>query len=1076
MTLPAERETTEVIHKFQSLLAGQYWRAKLDEGEHIKSGLTYLIESIQWVDNAPHTIILRAHPLVYSQWRKSHHFLCADFLQKFEFEPDAKAIRESELAEVQGIVATLQDELINTQSDPEKMNQIVNAELNEGVDNLPVISPADAQKFVADGVMGALGTGVTAENIETIKLAASREHKIATIKSKWIQNQTSKIASTIAKMTPFYEEQAACALAQTEEVRTYVDNLMKGIESLDLYVGKEVTVVTMKEGESAPEGEPLSLVQKKLLMDEELAVHIDIDNWFDFRNVKQFRDELAANQSLVDQIFPTKRCVLVMATTRRHIDYGDPYANMYLNAKNEAVFILVRDGENLYQVYSPVESHLGSSRLFPSKNDQEGIFHGFDGSQITFNDLAYTRALKTHEMHALHYKRFLILLCGLDHRLDLFGKFYEGPKSMHFVSLAFQEKYCRFIHDDDGEGMLPNPDIRPSVYEWVNSMNKYLRPGSRFFAYWPSFVNLYNCPVMYNKSQTMRDTDRYRINRPCNQYAVEKIQRSGRDFIVKIPADSEYGNRSKFLATVTIATSELENRVNGICMDAVEIEDLEYYIHHRASRIDHIEYIRLFKHMLKFIKHEREKEKSTRNYLLNTLEQNNVGLPEQRAELVNKSIIAWRAEHNGKELPVGELATGKALKPILDHMYYLANMNGSDLQNILQVVEVTGSRPIRVSRTGKAIIVVYATLREAQNDYVLEENPFLNRIVLESAHGKYSIRSSSLELLPEKSASETTLYESDDAAGFVKKSIFKTNSVKERYLKILAEAKSIFMRYSEPISETEFKVELSRYRNIRYEKSKDRVVNPKVYVPVGMYKYPTLSGNEQYEVALVYLIADHAALVHYIAPNDEARKVLRKIYVDLYANKDQAVKDFNNEVSNVASHELWCCSKSALINQDPEKSGFGFSRKKAHQFTYDEFIRTEFKESSKFHGVNRELEYFIDPSMLGQGGIILDQMLGVKLPVDFERYKVFCLEQSFSKNKGLVVSKYEDQLDELTKGFRTENIPFNVNYTNERFFTTHEKLKAFIESEGFVFGEASKVNFNSCDLDIYVLLEQKDCE
>ncbi len=89
-------------------------------------------------------------------------------------------------------------------------------------------------------------------------------------------------------------------------------------------------------------------------------------------------------------------------------------------------------------VYSGVESHLGAHTLFPTTDEQGNIFRGIDGSQVTFNDVSYTDKLKAHEMVALHYYRFLILCCGLDHRLKLFGEFYDPQDRLSFVSMAFR--------------------------------------------------------------------------------------------------------------------------------------------------------------------------------------------------------------------------------------------------------------------------------------------------------------------------------------------------------------------------------------------------------------------------------------------------------------------------------------------------------------------------------------------------------------------------------------------------------------------------------------------------------------
>jgi hypothetical protein len=108
------------IERFQSLQSAQFWRATqsiIHEG--IDEGMVLLIESIRWVDEAPHTIILRSHPDRIGQtitiqvpqengpdrptrFAYGHHkFLLKEFLLAFEYEPDYQCIRDEELQAIQ---------------------------------------------------------------------------------------------------------------------------------------------------------------------------------------------------------------------------------------------------------------------------------------------------------------------------------------------------------------------------------------------------------------------------------------------------------------------------------------------------------------------------------------------------------------------------------------------------------------------------------------------------------------------------------------------------------------------------------------------------------------------------------------------------------------------------------------------------------------------------------------------------------------------------------------------------------------------------------------------------------------
>ncbi|MDH8399241.1 hypothetical protein QIG82_27620, partial [Klebsiella pneumoniae] len=72
-------------------------------------------------------------------------------------------------------------------------------------------------------------------------------------------------------------------------------------------------------------------VQRKLIVEEELAVWADLDEWFDFRSTELFFKALNEHPELVDQIFPSQRCVLVMAMTNHDLNYADPWANEHMN-------------------------------------------------------------------------------------------------------------------------------------------------------------------------------------------------------------------------------------------------------------------------------------------------------------------------------------------------------------------------------------------------------------------------------------------------------------------------------------------------------------------------------------------------------------------------------------------------------------------------------------------------------------------------------------------------------------------------------------------------------------------------
>ncbi len=1015
LTIHSEAETGLTEHspdvkriaRFQSLQSGQYWRAQrtiVEEG--IDEGTVLLIQSIRWIDDAPHTIILRPHPSKIGQrvyldipqdngsTRRSyfvydeHRFLLNDFLSAFEFEPDHQRIRGNEVRGVQNRINTLQAELLETQSNPVLLANVVEAGLREqdekaaekaaergddedasgelGEAALPAVAPMPGTSIASLAtatVADAMGAGITSEGIAAMKEAANREHQIATIKAQWIRGKTTAIAEAIKQMTPYYEEQAAAALAQTEDVRSYVDKLLEGIESLDLYVGKDVEVNTIREGKPADDGVPLTFVQRKLLMDEELAVWVDLNEWFDFSKENLFFEALRRHDGLVHQIFPTERCVLVMATTRRHIDYGDKWTNMTRNQENRKVFLLIRNGMNIHQVFSPVESHLGTARLFPTKDDQERIFRGLDGSQIKFEDVAYTDKVQEHDRFALHYKRFLLLAAGLDHRLQLFGRFYEGPPSFAFVSMDFQERNCRFLCDDDESTMLQGGE-RASVSQWIDEKNGYLRSGSRVLCNWLDLMNPDTAPgACKRNSQSGRGFDRNYSAKNAASVAVAYKDKDDLCVDVEVSGYS-YSSHSDRTFNCKVNLSKFQNShwdytdPPFLCLDAVEPEDLHWYIHHRGSRSNHLSYIRFFKQALKFIERERTDEQDTRQRLGQALADGNIAEPSERESIIGQAVIAWRAANRGKPLPRfdGESAPA-AWKSLLDQMYMLAGEGKRRISEVESFVREIGLMPLRLVLSGGAKLVVYAAPRPEECDDRLEPHAWVHRITIEHGKTRYSEKSRRWASLPQQAASETTLHQWEGAGDWSNRvSAFPSY---ERKAEVMAEAGRFaakLKRFTTKMSPGQHLLEFEDWDSVRREinNKSQYVQNPSLVIPFGLVHYPR---SKEVRYLCVGIHNAHALLAR-LAPNEMAWSLM------------ETPVSLSGSTHGAYAH-----------------AGIGIGVSTADGKTHSPLLADWFdnwRESSKDHA----RAWLADGALEANGRLTLDALLGIELPEGYEPVRV----------------------------------------------------------------------------------------
>lgn len=1029
---------TERIERFQSLGAGQYWRAKSSiASQGIDADEVLLISSIRWVDDKPHTIILRAHPnklgnsyeVVSREGGRTvrsyrtydeHRFLLDEFLSKFEFEPKADTVRATELKEVQQQIAQLQAELIETQADPARLNHIVEEALREEsaasgqskgkgrCESQLLMTQADAEhasRLATGTVVNAIGSGITESGIEQMKQAANRQHQIATIQAKWIQGKTEQIARTIKAMTPFFEEKAAAALAHTEETRSYVAKLMSGIESLDLYVGRGVEVQTLRSGCSASSDEPLTFMQRKLMMDEELAIWADVNEKFDFSSEEIFFEKLLELPALVDQIFPTPRCVVVMAVTRRAIDYGDTWANLARNEINRKVFLLIRDGENLHRVFSPVESHLGAARLFPARGEDDQIFKGLDGREIKFDDVAYTDRLKEHEAHALHYKRFLLLCCGLDHRLRLFGEFYPGAPSLEFMSLSFQEAYLRFAHDDAQSGHLIG-EARPDVMKWMQEKNQHLRSGSRVLCNWKALLNPTTAPGACQLHTNQRHSFWLKY-KPVNAHDVAIAYREGQNFCVDIEV---HGETSRFKDRSFMCKVNLSAFKDGqwectdqpfLCLDGVSIEDVRWYIHNRDARRSHLDYIRFFKRALAHLESEHAEESQARGALAKALREGKVADGPEALAIIDQAVIAWRAANRGAALPKYEGQITPEWRSLLDQLYMLAAKN-SQVAEVEAFARELGGEPLRLVLSGTAKLIVYVAPTHAERDDRLTPHYWVHRISLDRTKRGLKEKSRRWAILPKRAAAETILHEWDGAAQWMFDNVSHiTLEQKQHMMSLASRFRDELNALLSDLSPASFQKNFDEWKAVRVQLNRNtkRVCNPAFAVPIGVIFYPA-----KQELRYICVGTGNAhGLLHNSTEDDAHRDALKRAYVDLYASLEYARDRFDKHVAQASSWSLF---------EMPET--FIKARRGPYLTRSDADVSPEGERDAPLLGsslndfleqASGKVQTWIAPGVMDDAGqCVLDDMLGHRVPDDFELLDIQSIE--LTANDGQALPRY----------------------------------------------------------------------
>ncbi|KVP17003.1 hypothetical protein [Burkholderia ubonensis] len=720
-----------------------------------QEGFVYLLTRLIFFDGKLHSVELLNDPTVNTGLGILTLPL---LLENFEplSEEAATAFRQQQMLAIQDEAAAVQKEMADSQANPALLEPVIReglekwerelARANQRDDDDEEQAPkAQLPAIVTNGqfsLAGAVTHRISSTDIEVFRHMAQREGKIAEIRGQWLTAKVELLGNVLKKLTPFYSEQAAIGVARAHEALSLSKEVEKGLRSLRLYTGDGVTVEQVAKGASAPAAEPLTIYQRKLYMDEEFAVWDDIDRMFDYASSGVFFKALRENEGLRQQLIPAPRGVVGMAVRRTDVNYEassleDMLANARRNQENKALFLLVRDGENWYQVYSDEPSHELSPRLFPTRNEMDRIFEGLDGEKIGFEDLRFTNRTTEFDRKALSYKRFLILACGLDHRCKLFGQFYPEREALSFISMEFQRKYMRFVRDDDSDVMLG--DNVPSVHTLIDQNQGQLAAGCRVLVFCAqALAERDAAPGAYNNGTYSRGGGTYytRMVRPVHKAIFATVRRDKDELVVHVPVEREreytsrgWGRYEPIVRknfSVKVALSKLKGgTISYLITDTLRAEELRPYIYSRAQRASHWDYIYGFKLAMAMLSAEESANAPVMAHLQSEAAVKFGLAPEAAAIAATSAAQGWRMKN-----PDADVLPAVDTPAYADLEFQLAEASYAFTRAIPAVekhITALGGRLVRVMRGKKGLLIAYYEQPESEKDARIKPWRWLGR-------------------------------------------------------------------------------------------------------------------------------------------------------------------------------------------------------------------------------------------------------------------------------------------------------------------------------------------------------------
>lgn len=156
--------------------------------------------------------------------------------------------------------------------------------------------------------------------------------------------------------------------AQADTLKNSLSEIDNRIFNVSLYAGLTERVTHVAEGDPAPMGTKLHVMQRRLYMDEECLLNYR-SGGMEFRDIREFDAWLTQPENL-NRIMPFPRCIVAMKVRRirkeRHSDGRllTAFINFNLENADKSTFLYIRNGDNVYCLESDQDF---GELIFPDK-------------------------------------------------------------------------------------------------------------------------------------------------------------------------------------------------------------------------------------------------------------------------------------------------------------------------------------------------------------------------------------------------------------------------------------------------------------------------------------------------------------------------------------------------------------------------------------------------------------------------------------------------------------------------------------------------------------------------------------
>ena len=449
------------------------------------------------------------------------------------------------------------------------------------------------------------------------------QHRSSIIEAKQSALLAKKRVEVIkAEMQGLLKEQQKALELAARKWEVELGKLNYAISSINLYLGRDESIVCIQEGQAASIEEPLCIRQTILFMDEETALHTE-EGGLDFKSLGDFDNWICQPQNL-QRVLPERKGIIALRLRRSDKFYANAsiWEQIMFQEANGGTYILVRNGERLWRIWNDIEL---PDHLFPTQAEFEGLFYdrwNRDQERLRPGTPQYQKAMAQAQGLQKRYFQIVLLMQGLLDRTQIFKPL--PVERVNLLDPAPDAAIVRLIRD--AENILGTGS--PGYREWLKGLNAKLDVGKRIVFGGTEYMSY----------QYESHKDNYSRTRPkftswpdhLKIYTLKGVS-TEHDFYFSFP-------REGVRARATFHCGRHDSFI--LNFDDVTEEDIQFYLNDRCNRHEYLSSFPTLQAALTLKAAERETERPFVDLLAREAAQKN-GIPEEQVRPLLATVIPW---------------------------------------------------------------------------------------------------------------------------------------------------------------------------------------------------------------------------------------------------------------------------------------------------------------------------------------------------------------------------------------------------------------------------------------------------